>query len=87
MRFIVDYRIRSAAPFFHGLFDSILSLVEITIDLQQADIFFEVLSQIVYRSFLAHRRAYPRHYQMAQFLILNGIETNPVVNFIDDCLR
>ena len=24
---------------------------------------------------------------MAQFLILNGIETNPVINFIDDCLR
>lgn len=42
---------------------AIIELVEITIDLLQADIFFEVPSQIVYRSFLAHRRAYPGHYR------------------------
>ena len=43
----------------------VIQLVEITIYLLQADIFLEVPSQIVYRGFLAHRRAYPGDYQMA----------------------
>ena len=77
----------SYAYLLHDFLLGVVEPVEITVDLLQTDILPEVPPQVVNRGFLAHRRAYPGHHQMTQFLVLYAIEPDPVVHFIDDRLK